>query len=176
MIDLVFDTETTGLIDNTLKRLDKQPYVIEFYGMLVQDGNLVSDLDLLIKPPIPISKEITKITGITNEMVKNSPSFQEVAGQIANFFSQADRTVAHNLTYDLQMIEFEFNRLGMIIPMPSKKLCTVEGTEHLKGHRLKLTELHEYLFDVPFKGAHRAKEDVEALNRCYQELTKRGEI
>ena len=181
MIDLIFDTETTGLIDNTLKPIDKQPHIIEFYGCLIErdSGDMVAELDLLIKPPIVISKEITKITGITNEMVCDSPVFRSVASQIETFVNRADRWVAHNLSYDLQMLKFEIQRCDKTILRVFKNvdlLCTVEQTEHIKGHRLKLTDLHEYLFGEPFKGAHRAKVDVEALTRCYRELIKRGEI
>lgn len=177
LIDLIFDTETTGLVANTSRSLEKQPHIIEFYGCLQnQEGKIIGELDLLIKPPIIISKEITKITTITNEMVFATQPFSGVARQIADFVSRADRMIAHNLTYDMTMLNFEFERLGIVIPMPAKRLCTVEQTESLLGHRLSLTALHELLFDEPFKGAHRAREDVQALRRCFNELIKRGEI
>lgn len=177
MLDLIFDTETTGLIDNTLKPLDKQPHVIEFYGMLVDRDTfeIKSELDLLIKPPIPITAEITKITTITNEMVVDSPTMSEVYIQISDIMNHADRWVAHNLAYDLQIMKFEAQRLGKTLTAP-QLLCTVEQTEFIKGYRLSLNELHEYLFGEPFKGAHRAKVDVQALYRCYVELIKRGDI
>ena len=176
MTTLIFDTETSGLINNTLKPLEKQSHIIEFYGCLCDDeGVIVDELDLLIKPPIPVTKEITKITGISQEMVANRGPFAEYAKQIAEFVNRTDLWVAHNLSYDLQILRFEFQRLGMIVPV-KRLLCTVETTEHIKGHRLSLTALHEHLFGEPFKGAHRAKEDVMALKRCYDELRKRGEV
>jgi len=177
-IDLIYDTETTNLIANTLKAIDKQPHIIEFYGCLVDRDTqeTIDELDLLIKPPVSITAEITKITGIKPEMVADAPTFYAVAGQIRDMFARADRLVAHNLSYDMQMIDFEFRRLGVVIPMPKDRICTVEQTEHLNGFRLNLNDLHEYLFGEPFKGAHRAKVDVMALRRCYFELIKRGEI
>lgn len=175
--ELIFDTETTGLIDNTLKPLDKQPHVIEFYGMLVDRDTfeIKCDLDLLIKPPVTITPEITKITTITNEMVADAPVMSEVCTQILDIMGRADRWVAHNLAYDLQIMKFEAQRLGKTLTIPSL-LCTVEQTEFLKGHRLSLSDLHEYLFGETFKGAHRAKVDVQALYRCYVELRKRDLI
>lgn len=178
MIDLIFDTETTGLTENSLRSLDKQPHIIEFYGCLLDRDTftVVGELDLLIKPPIKITPEITKITGITNDMVRDAPRFADVAGSISDLLSKADRKVAHNEAFDHQMLLFEFARLDICVPFPKERICTVEQTEHINGYRMKLTDLHEYLFGTPFKGAHRAKVDVEALTRCYVELIKRGEI
>lgn len=174
MRTLLFDFESTGLIDNTLKPLDKQPHAIEFYGMLIDNEtfDIIDELDTLIKPPVTITAEITKITGITNDMVANAADFSVVGHEIEYFVERSNRLVAHNLSYDLQLMKFEYQRLGKTIKFP-QLFCTVEQTNWIKGYRLSLTELYEYLFDEPFKGAHRAREDVQALFRCYQELIKR---
>lgn len=177
MIDCLFDLESTGLIDNTLKPLDKQPHSTEFFGMLIdrETFEIIDELDLLIKPPVKITPEITKITGITNEMVCDSPIFSTVAPKIFDFVNRADRLVAHNLSYDSQLMQFEAQRLGKQLTFP-QLFCTVEQTEWIKGHRMSLTDLHEYLFGEPFKGSHRASVDVKALYRCYIELIKRDLI
>jgi DNA polymerase-3 subunit alpha len=73
------------------------------------------------------------------------------------------------------MINNEMRRLGLTVAWP-RVICTVEETEHLKGHRLKLSDLYELLFGEKFANAHDAKADVEALAKCYFELVKRGEI
>jgi len=52
----------------------------------------------------------------------------------------------------------------------------VQETEWIKGHRLSLSALHEELFGEPFSGAHRARVDVDALTRCFNELRQRGDI
>ena len=51
-------------------------------------------------------------------------------------------------------------------------VCTVELTEHKKGYRLKLSDLHEHLFGEDFKEAHDARADADALARCYVALLK----
>ena len=172
---LIFDTETTGLVENRTLKLDRQPEIIEFYGCVVdlETGEVSKELDLLIKPTKPIPAEITRIVDIDNAMVETAPPFRDIANQIFDLIAEAPAVIAHNLSFDCDMVEIEFERLGDKIAWPHK-ICTVEQTIHLKGYRLKLTDLHQHLFGEPFAGAHRAKVDVQALVRCCLELTKRG--
>lgn len=177
MIDLLFDTETTGLVGPQLLALDKQPYVIEFYGCLVsrETGEVLDEIDQLFSVPVPVTPEITRITGLTDADLQGKPTFGEFCPKFVEFFGRADRVVAHNLAFDWQMMNIEMQRNGHAIDWP-ELFCTVEMTEHVDGFRLSLTALHEKLFGTAFKGAHRGREDVDALRRCYFELIKRGEI
>ena len=175
MLSLIFDTETTGLIRSRIIPLTRQPCVIELYACLCDEaGEIVDELDQIICPPVAVTQEITNITGITPEMVKGMPPFVAVKDRFLSMAMRADEVVAHNLAFDMGIIDFEFRRLNISMLWPAKKTCTVEMTEHIKGHRLKLSALHEYLFGEPFEGAHRAKVDVNALRRCFFELRKRG--
>lgn len=194
MIGLAFDTETTGLIYNATLPLHKQPEVIEFYGCLFDDktGKIKEELDLLIHPTINkgVTDEIMNITGISNEMLVGKPKFKEVADSIFNLLRKAEFVTAHNLAYDREMLDFEYKRLdvklldtkdlkiemGYFPAWPPRQICTVEQTTHLRGIRLSLSALHEYLFGEKFEGAHRAKADVQAQVRCFMELKKRGEL
>jgi DNA polymerase-3 subunit epsilon len=174
---LIFDTETTNLISNHSMKLDQQPSIVEFCGWVVDlaTGNVEGELDLLIKPPNGVTEETTKITGLTDEMLKDEPTFAEQAYDIKNFIEGREAVIAHNLSFDAEMIDLEFERLGQKITWP-RKICSVEQSLHLKGFRLKLSDLHELLFGEKFEGAHRARVDVKALTRCCVELFKRGEI
>lgn len=174
---IIFDTETTGLIDNGTAKLEKQPEVIEFYACVadLKTGKIAQELDLLIKPQREISAEITKITGITPAMVEGAPAFGAVSDRVKAILNVATAplAIAHNASFDKEMLDIEFKRLGGWIAWP-RLICTVEQTVHLKGFRLSLSNLHELLFNEPFTGAHRAKVDVAALTRCCVELFKRG--
>jgi DNA polymerase III epsilon subunit-like protein len=173
----LFDTETTSLIGNSLKRLEMQPRVIEFYGCILDNSGVVmEELEFLCHPGIEIPEEVTKITGITKEEVQGLPPFKEHFEKVRWFFSRADTVVAHNLHYDLSVMDFEAKRLQDFVPWPKTLICTVEATEHLKGYRLSLTALHELLFGEAFEGAHRAKGDVQALVKCFLKLKEQGEI
>ena len=174
---LLFDTETTGLIKNGLVPLDRQPQIIEYYGMLVDEAGVKQDeIELLIDNGKPLEPIITKITGLTERDLRGKPRFAEVVQQIETFNCRAATAVAHNLSYDVGVLTFEYKRLDRDFAFPMSRLCTVEATEHLKGHRLSLSKLHIELFGQDFPSAHRARHDVEALQRCFVELKKRDII
>lgn len=176
-ISFIFDTETSGLISNHVKPLDKQPHAFEWYSVTCDDNaNDLIEIDELLNPGVKVSPEITKITKITQDMVNGKPSFSAIADRIIEQLETADVIAAHNLSYDLDILDFEMKRIGKKYPLPKIKICTVEASEAIKGYRLTLTALHEHLFGEPFAGSHRAKEDVQALKRCYYELIRIGEI
>jgi len=173
---LVLDCETTGLIQNSVKPLSQQPSIIEYFGQIVEGTEVVEELEFFCDPGFPVSEEITRITGIKPEQVKGQPLFSHFADQVKEQIESVDEVVAHNMSYDRAMVNFEMKRAETELIWPANLICTVEGTEHLKGHRLNLSALHEFLFGEPFTGAHRARVDVAALTRCFIELRERGEL
>lgn len=173
----IFDTETTDLINSIARAEEKQPKVIEFYGAIVEDGAVVQEVEFLCNPGHPLAEITTKITGIKTEDVADQLPFnKDRASEINMAIMSCQSWVAHNLAFDRDILRIEFNRLQMELHEPEISLCTVEATEHFKGYRLSLTALHEELFGEAFPEAHRARHDVEALIRCYNELRKRDEI
>ena len=178
MLCTLFDTETSGLVLNRLVADGKQPHIIEFYGCVADlaTGEIVRELDVLIKPPVEISDEITKITKITNEMLADKLPFKDHAAEIRSILSGSPRVMAHNLSFDMDMIELEFARLGLTMEWPRRKICTAEATLHLAGYRFKLSGLYEHLFGETFPEAHRARNDVHAMLRCAVKLYEMGEL
>ena len=176
---LIFDTETSGLIKNSLIPIEHQARLIEFFGHIVdEDGQTHEELEFMVDPGIPISDEITKITGIKPEDVIGKPRFIAEEGRVRAIIGRADAVVAHNLSYDWDIINTELRRCGTAdkVKWPVVRICTVQETEWIKGHRLSLSALHEHLFGEPFAGAHRARVDVAALTRCFLELKQRGDL
>lgn len=178
MWTLIFDTETTGLIDCHSMPLDKQPEVIELAATLIDldTGETSRQIDHLFKPRHPASEEITRITGITNTMLAGALPFEAEAAMLKATIETADAVLAHNLSFDTEMLDFEYERLDKRLEWPALRICTVEQTVHLMGYRLSLTALHDLLFKEPFPEAHRARTDVTALLRCATELRRRGDI
>lgn len=175
----IFDTETSGLIDNHTLPLDKQPEIIEFYGADVdlKTGEILSEIEILIKPHKPISEEITNITGLENSDFEKCLPFSAHAPFIRKAIAESEAIIAHNLSFDMEMLKIECERLGgLSIKWPRRLICLVEQTVHLKGFRLSMMNLHEHLFNEKFADAHRAKPDTQALIRCAVELYKRGDI
>lgn len=187
MLALITDTETSELINNHSIKLEKQPNVIEFFGALTNlaTGERLSEYHTLIKPPKPISFKITEITGITNEMLAEAPSFVEVSASIMATIQEAPAFIAHNCSFDKEVIDIEYERLRaeryLIVGQEPKiiwprTICTVEATLHYKGYRLKLADLYQFLFGESFSGAHRARADTDALERICIELFARGDL
>lgn len=174
---VVFDTETTGLVQPEPIPLEKQPQIIEFAGIKL-DKNLkeVDRLEFLVDPGIEIPKLITKITNITTSMTTGQGDFASHLKKLQNFFVGVEEFVAHNLMFDHDMLAIELRRIDKLtqFPWPPIRTCTVEATHHINNYRLNLGKLHKHLFNEEFTGAHRAMVDVEALTRCYIELSNRG--
>lgn len=174
----IFDTETTGLVKNSLVPLDRRPRIIEFFGQSVdsETGEVLDEVEFLCNPGVPIDPIITRITGIKPEDLKDAKPFREYASRVAENISKADAVVAHNLSFDMVLVESDCLRCRTDLNWPGRLICTVEQTEWIKGHRLSLTALHEELFGEGFPTAHRARNDVEALTKCFMELVKRGDL
>src|SRR5262245_55281841 len=113
---VVFDTETTGLVSSRLVKRTSLPEIIEFYAARCtfnKNGsfNIIDELELLIKPDRMINEykqgrqNITKITGITNAMLQNSPPLAQVANKMFVFLEMAPLVIAHNLHYDEEVMD-----------------------------------------------------------------------
>lgn len=175
MKHLIFDTETTDLLASSSMSIERKPRVIEFAAILWDDvANDEQEFDWLFNPGVPIKPKAAEVTRITDEMVKGKPPF--AAAAVRALLMLADVAVAHNFFFDMHVLSCEFRRADTADVKWPRGICTVEATEHILGRRMKLAELHRYLFAEDFHGAHRAMVDVRALLRCYRELIKRGEL
>ena len=175
----LFDCETTGLLGTELLNDDLQPDIIEFFGHIVDEtGHVYQELDFLCKPRKSIDDKITKITGITNAMLEDELPFVHYNKLVRDIIAEADAVVAHNLSFDLAMVNMEMRRCGHAddVKWPIIRICTVEQTEWKHGHRLNLNAMHELLFGEGFTGAHRARDDVQALTRCFLKLLNDGDL
>jgi DNA polymerase-3 subunit alpha len=183
MLTLIFDTETTDLMHNSQLPLTAQPRIIEFYGHIINTkGETVDELEFMCDPGVPVTKTITEITGIHAKDVVGKPAFSKKAPAVVRLLGSCDMVVGHNLAFDFSVVNVEFKRCQEAritlpeITWPIRRLCTVQETEWIKGYRLSLSALHEHLFGTPFEGAHRARQDVQALTRCYMALRTRGDV
>lgn len=187
---IIFDTETTGLPkrwDAPITDTDNWPRCIQIAWQLHDEmGNLLEHEDYLIKPDgynIPYDSE--KIHGISTELAtEQGVPIQDVLVKFNEALAKAKFIVGQNIGFDLNIMGSEFYRYDVQSPMgemPILDTCT-EVTAALlqlpggRGGRFKLpnlTELHSYLFGVPFAEAHNATADVEATTRCFFELVRR---
>jgi DNA polymerase III epsilon subunit-like protein len=175
---LLFDTETNGLITNRALRLDKQPEIFEWYSCLVDlsTDTLLEELEFMCKPKRKLLKEVINVTGVQDADLVDKLPFSHYAAQVRAALAQGDCTIGHNINHDVECTEIEFERLGQAPIVWRQKICTVEATIHMKGHRLKMMQLYNDLFGENFQDAHRAKNDVQALRRIAVELYRREMI
>ncbi|HWR94564.1 MAG TPA: DNA polymerase III subunit alpha [Flavobacterium sp.] len=186
---LIFDTETTGLPKNykaPISDTDNWPRCIQIAWQLHDEmGKLIEHQDFLIKPVgfnIPYDAE--KIHGISTELAESEGTYlEEVLNKFNIALSKAKFIVGQNLSFDVNILGCEFYRIGIETSIDKIQLldtCTETTASLLKlpggrGGKFKLptlTELHSYLFNVPFAEAHNATADVEATTRCFFELIR----
>jgi DNA polymerase III epsilon subunit-like protein len=165
---LVWDTETTGLTLHPSADLAAQPRIIEFACMTIDSarGAVVSEHSVLINPLQRITEEITKITGITNEMIADAPNFVQALPLIAAQFTRAREgaMLAHNLEFDETMLRNELRRALITgFDWPKHGICTVQLYTEEWGRNPKLTELYERKMGHKLAQTHRALDDVRAL-------------
>ncbi len=149
----VVDVETTG-------GSPSQDRIIEI-AVYVFDGEKITErFETLLNPGKAVDPYITKLTGITTEMVQNSPTFEDVHYRILeltheNFF------VAHNVKFDFGMVRQEFKRIG--IDFNRRQLDTVTlARKTIPGYdSYSLGNICESL-GIQIKDRHRAGGDTEA--------------
>ena len=165
MKTLIFDTETTGIPKHPNSKMNVQPKIIEFAGIIVDEtGEIIDQMEFTLNPGEKLEAVTTKITGLTDEDLKDSPGFKDVLDELRNFFASADAMLAHNLPFDSTLLELELKRLGVTdFPFPEIKICTVQEHAEEWGRRPKLAELYEYYMKEKLNQTHRALDDVEAL-------------
>ena len=164
MISIVVDTETTGLTLPSVVDVDKQPQIIELACALIDNGTVIGEQEWLLNPGKPLSEEIIKITGITDDMLAGKPTFAEMLPELRALMARAHQLVAHNVSFDTALIRYELMRCRCDdFPWPEQTLCTVSEYMHEFGRRPRLTELYEKKIGKPLDQKHRAMSDVQAV-------------
>ncbi|WP_339915904.1 DNA polymerase III subunit alpha [Yeosuana marina] len=189
---LIFDTETTGLPkrwDAPITDVDNWPRCIQIAWQLHDAmGNCIEHQDYLVQPDgfnIPYDAE--KIHGISTELAQEQGiPLVEVLEKFNKALSKTKFVVGQNVKFDLNIMGAEFVREDIANPLQelpvldtctehTASLCQIPGGRYGKFKLPTLTELHEFLFKVPFAEAHNATADVEATTRCFFELIRLGE-
>ncbi len=146
----------------------RRGHIIEIC-ILIHDGlSVVNKFTSLINPQCRISPMFTRISGITNEMVADAPTFAEVARTIFEL-TDGNIFVAHNVNFDYGFIKEEFASLGATFKRDT--LCTVRlSRKLLPGKRsYSLGNLCEEL-GIENAARHRAEVDAVATAQLFDIL------
>jgi DNA polymerase-3 subunit epsilon len=133
--------------------------IIEIGAYRMRWRRIEESFQSLIRPRVMVSTFITRLTSITNAMLADAPSIEEVLPEFRDFLGDAVM-VAHNAPFDRSFLDFEFRRIfgiGVLNPV----LCTVRMARRLlpsvKRRRLDLLAEH---FGLSTEGRHRALGDA----------------
>lgn len=154
---IVLDVETTGFSP-------QENRVIEIAIVAFTTGDVLFHSH--INPEQVISEEITKLTGITNEMVANAPKFRDVGGRIAMHVREAPVVIGHNPWFDRGMISAEFVRNGIIVQWPTL-ICTKRTWDVYEPRESRDLQnaFKRFVDKEGFEGAHGALADTLATRR-----------
>ena len=157
----VIDIETNG---GSLRNAK----ITEIAIFLFDGSSVVDSFISLVNPETPIPPFITKLTGISEEMVADAPKFYEVAKDIVSI-TEGAIFVAHSVSFDYNIIRSEFRRLGY--DFTREKLCTVKLSRKLMPLQpsYSLGKLSENL-GIEINGRHRAGGDAEATVQLFDIL------
>lgn len=160
-IYVVFDIETTGL--DPFK--DK---IIEIGAIKLRGKEIIDEFSVFINPEIEIPEEITKLTNITNDMVKDAKKIEEILPQFLEFCKDTT-VVAHNAKFDVGFINQKAKQLNLDYNV--SVIDTLHWAKILlpEQKRFGLKYIANY-FNVSLENHHRAVDDAKATAEIFQKF------
>ena len=157
---VVLDLETTG----TWIEKDK---IIEI-GMVKCDPNGAQETFVQrVNPGISIPKEVTEVTRISNEDVKNAPFFKEIAGQVLKFIGDADLAGFNIIKFDIPILKREIHDIGLELKLSGRNIFDSKVIYHVNEKR-DLTAAYKFYCKKELKDAHSALADASATLEVLQ--------
>lgn len=201
MPQLIFDTETTGMINFKAPASDRsQPDLIQLGLLLVDGPEIISEVGLLVRPMVQTEIEpgAYEAHGITFEQLRYGVDAEVAAEVFLGMLKRADILIAHNYNFDIRVINTLLQRVHALkaihsaleasdpfaevsrVPkfctmMAATPICRVPYPSGRKGNKWpKLMEAYKILVDAAgFEGAHRALTDCYATHRLLCALVER---
>jgi DNA polymerase-3 subunit epsilon len=157
---VIFDLETTGL-DLVRDRIIQISYI-----KLLPSGEELRGNEL-INPERPIPQEVVTLTGISNDDVKDKPTFKQLGQKLAEIFTGSDFAGFNSNHFDIPLLAEEFLRAGIDFDFSKCRLIDVQTIFH-KMERRNLAAAYKFYcgrkMEEDFE-AHRADQDTEATYR-----------
>ena len=151
---VIFDIETTGLTPNKCG-------ITEIGAVKIKEGEIIEEFNTYVNPQMPIPEEITRLTGISDETVKDAPEIKEALKKFFDFVGNY-MLIAHNASFDMGFVKkyaadckYQFNNPYLDTLAMSRNI-----NKDLKNH--KLNTLVEF-YGIEDFTHHRASDDARAL-------------
>ena len=169
---VVLDLETTGLKPG-------KSAMIEVAAVRVSHGNLGEEFHTLLNPGRHVPAGITRLTGITDDMLRDQPRIEEVFPQLQHFLGPAV-IVAHNASFDLGFLNFDAQRLAAA-PLRNSSVCTLKLARRLlAGIRSRSLDSVAAHLGVSYPTQHRALADARVTAEIFciflEQLAQQGVI
>ena len=164
-----FDLETTG-VDAAKDRIVEISMV-----KIAVDGTKVVKTRR-INPEMHIPEEATAVHGITDEDVKNEPTFRQIAKSLAQFIEGCDFGGFNSNRFDLPVLVEEFMRAEVDVDFKRRKYVDVQNIFHKKEQRT-LVAAYKFYCDKELENAHSAEADTLATYEVLEaQIARYGDI
>ena len=154
------DLETTGLNLATDR-------IVEIALLKVDQEGKKLVKRKLINPEKPIPGEVSAIHGITNDMVKDAPTFRQIANEVKQFLEGADLGGYNSNKFDWPLLMEEFLRAGLDFDIADRRLLDVQKIYHQMEPR-NLSAAYKFYCSKELENAHSAETDVNATWEVFQ--------
>ena len=164
-----FDLETTG-INVTSDR------IVEISYLKVMPDGREECRTRRINPQMPIPKQATDIHGITDDDVKDCPTFKEIAKSLSAQLEGCDLAGFNSNRFDIPLLAEEFLRAGVDIDLNKRKFIDVQTIFH-KMEQRNLVAAYKFYCDKDLTDAHSAESDTKATYEVLKsQLDKYSEL
>lgn len=166
---IFFDLETTG-VDTATDRIVE----ISMVKIGVDGSRQVKTRR--INPEMHIPEEATAVHGITDEDVKNEPTFRQIAKSLAQFIEGCDFGGFNSNRFDLPVLVEEFMRAEVDVDFKRRKYVDVQNIFHKKEQRT-LVAAYKFYCDKELENAHSAEADTLATYEVLEaQIARYGDI
>lgn len=162
---VVVDVETTGM------QPEQGDRVIEIGAVKMRGRQVLERFERLIRPAFLISREIESLTGISNSMLQQAPTADQILPEFIQFIGDLP-FVAHNAAFDQKFIEAELSLFGK--PRPLNFNCTLQLSRRIYPDLInyKLATLVQYKNLTPAATFHRALADADMTAQLWQVINE----
>lgn len=166
---IFFDLETTG-VDTARDR------IVEISMVKIGVDGEKQVKTRRINPEMPIPAEATAVHGITDEDVRNEPTFKQIAKSLTQFIEGCDFGGFNSNRFDLPVLVEEFMRAGVDVDFKRRKYVDVQNIFHKKEQRT-LVAAYKFYCDKDLENAHSAEADTMATYEVLEaQIERYGDI
>lgn len=161
----VLDLETTGISNITEK-------ITEVGIIKIKNGEIIEEYETFVNPEKPIPQEVVEVTHITDDMVKNAKTIDQIIPEIINFIGDSV-LVAHNADFDIGFLKVNFEKYGYELNNTYIDTLRLSKVIYPEFKKYKLGSIASEL-SIKVDVAHRALDDVKTLVSVFNKMIEKA--